>query len=120
MLLARLKSGGHKCLIFTQMSRMLDVLEVGVSVLWVPFLRSLHAHTHVFPTASPERLLTTRPPLQAFLNLHAYTYVRLDGATKPEQRQILTQRFNTDPKIFCFILSTRRWGGWNKRGDNCV
>lgn len=46
---------------------------------------------------------------QAFLNLHAYTYVRLDGATKPEQRQILTQRFNSDPKIFCFILSTRRW-----------
>lgn len=29
MLLARLKAGGHKCLIFTQMSRMLDVLEVG-------------------------------------------------------------------------------------------
>lgn len=45
---------------------------------------------------------------QAFLNLHAYTYVRLDGATKPEQRQILMQRFNSDPKIFCFILSTRR------------
>lgn len=29
MLLARLKAGGHKCLIFTQMSKMLDVLEVG-------------------------------------------------------------------------------------------
>jgi SNF2 family DNA or RNA helicase len=27
-LLARLKSGGHKCLIFTQMSKMLDILEV--------------------------------------------------------------------------------------------
>ena len=53
-------------------------------------------------------LLPTPPPPQAFLNLHAYTYVRLDGATKPEQRQILMQRFNTDPKIFCFILSTRR------------
>jgi hypothetical protein len=37
--------------------------------------------------------------------------VRLDGATKPEQRQVLTQRFNSDPKIFCFILSTRRWAG---------
>jgi len=29
VLLARLKAGGHKCLIFTQMSKMLDVLEVG-------------------------------------------------------------------------------------------
>lgn len=27
-LLAKLKAGGHKCLIFTQMSKMLDVLEV--------------------------------------------------------------------------------------------
>ena len=29
MLLRRLKAGGHKALIFTQMSKMLDVLEVG-------------------------------------------------------------------------------------------
>lgn len=29
VLLARLQAGGHKCLIFTQMSKMLDVLEVG-------------------------------------------------------------------------------------------
>ena len=46
--------------------------------------------------------------MQAFLNLHAYTYVRLDGSTKPEERQILMQRFNTDNKLFVFILSTRR------------
>jgi E1A-binding protein p400 len=84
VLLARLKAGGHKCLIFTQMSKMLDVLE-------------------------------------AFLNLHAYTYVRLDGATKPEQRQILMQRFNTDPKIFSFILSTRSGGvGMNLIGADTV
>lgn len=53
-LLPRLRAGGHRALIFTQMSRMLDVLE-------------------------------------AFLNLHGLTYVRLDGATKPEQRQLLMQ-----------------------------
>ena len=28
MLLRKLKSGGHKALIFTQMARMLDILEV--------------------------------------------------------------------------------------------
>lgn len=38
--------------------------------------------------------------LEAFLNLHGHTYMRLDGATKPEQRQILMQRFNTDPKVW--------------------
>jgi hypothetical protein len=29
--------------------------------------------------------------LESFLNLHAHTYMRLDGSTKPEQRQILMQ-----------------------------
>ena len=53
-LLRELKSGGHRALIFTQMARMLDVLEV-------------------------------------FLNLHGYIYLRLDGSTKPEQRQVREQ-----------------------------
>ncbi|KAL6784904.1 hypothetical protein ACKKBG_A01610 [Auxenochlorella protothecoides x Auxenochlorella symbiontica] len=83
-LLARLKAGGHRALIFTQMSKMLDVLE-------------------------------------SFLSLQGHTYVRLDGATKPEQRQMLMQRFNTDPKIFCFILSTRSGGvGMNLVGADTV
>ncbi|WPT11241.1 Protein PHOTOPERIOD-INDEPENDENT EARLY FLOWERING 1 [Picochlorum sp. SENEW3] len=83
-LLTRLKSGGHRALIFTQMSKMLDVLE-------------------------------------AFLNIHGHTYVRLDGATKPEARQMLMQRFNTNPKIFCFILSTRSGGvGMNLTGADTV
>lgn len=83
-LLHALKSGGHKALIFSQMTRMLDVLEV-------------------------------------FLNLHGYYYLRLDGSTKPEQRQILMQRFNTNPKIFVFILSTRSGGvGMNLTGADTV
>ncbi|GAB4813110.1 hypothetical protein N2152v2_000156 [Parachlorella kessleri] len=85
VLLRKLKAGGHKALIFTQMSKMLDILE-------------------------------------AFLNLHAYTYLRLDGSTKPEERQILMQRFNTDNKLFVFILSTRSGGvGMNLTGaDNVI
>jgi E1A-binding protein p400 len=83
-LLRTLKAGGHKALIFTQMTRMLDILE-------------------------------------AFLNLYGYTYCRLDGSTKPEQRQILMQRFNTDPRLFCFILSTRSGGfGINLVGADTV
>jgi SNF2 family DNA or RNA helicase len=83
-LLRRLKSEGHRALIFTQMSRMLDVLEV-------------------------------------FLNIHGHTYLRLDGATKVEQRQQLMERFNADPRIFLFILSTRAGGiGVNLTGADTV
>ena len=71
-------------LIFTQMTKMLDILE-------------------------------------AFLNLYGYPYCRLDGSTRPEQRQILMQRFNTDPRLFVFILSTRSGGfGINLTGADTV
>jgi superfamily II DNA/RNA helicase len=83
-LLRQLKFGGHKVLIFTQMTKMLDILET-------------------------------------FLNLHGFTYCRLDGSTKPEQRQLLMQRFNNDKKIFVFILSTRSGGfGINLTGADTV
>ena len=83
-LLRSLKTNGHKVVIFTQMTKVLDIME-------------------------------------KFLNIHSYSYVRLDGTTKPEQRQILMQRFNTDIKIFAFILSTRSGGfGINLTGADTV
>jgi len=79
-----LKKGGHKCLIFTQMSKMLDILEI-------------------------------------FLNLHDHTFVRLDGSTSIDRRQKLMDRFNSDPKLFVFILSTRSGGlGINLTGADTV
>ncbi|XVE90682.1 hypothetical protein DITRI_Ditri20bG0096500 [Diplodiscus trichospermus] len=84
VLLRRLKFEGHRALIFTQMTKMLDILE-------------------------------------AFINLYGYTYMRLDGSTQPEERQTLMQRFNTNPKIFLFILSTRSGGvGINLVGADTV
>ncbi|KAK2993722.1 hypothetical protein RJ640_003721 [Escallonia rubra] len=84
VLLRRLKSEGHRALIFTQMTKMLDILE-------------------------------------AFINLYGYTYMRLDGSTQPEERQTLMQRFNTNPKYFLFILSTRSGGvGINLVGADTV
>ncbi|PRQ30525.1 putative DNA helicase chromatin remodeling SNF2 family [Rosa chinensis] len=84
VLLRKLKSEGHRALIFTQMTKMLDVLE-------------------------------------AFINLYGYTYMRLDGSTPPEERQTLMQRFNTNPKFFLFILSTRSGGvGINLVGADTV
>ncbi|KAI0154917.1 SNF2 family domain-containing protein [Xylariaceae sp. FL1272] len=83
-LLRKLQAGGHRALIFTQMTKVLDILE-------------------------------------QFLNIHGHKYLRLDGATKVEQRQILTDRFNNDPRILCFILSTRSGGlGINLTGADTV
>ncbi|KAJ3642802.1 hypothetical protein Zmor_025555 [Zophobas morio] len=83
-LLRKLKSEGHRVLIFTQMTKMLDVLE-------------------------------------AFLNFHGHIYLRLDGTTKVDQRQLLMERFNGDTRIFAFILSTRSGGiGVNLTGADTV
>lgn len=83
-LLRKLQAGNHRALIFTQMTKVLDILE-------------------------------------QFLNIHGHKYLRLDGATKVEQRQILTDRFNHDPRILCFILSTRSGGlGINLTGADTV
>lgn len=83
-LLRELQAGGHRALIFTQMTKVLDILE-------------------------------------QFLNIHGHRYLRLDGATKVEQRQILTDRFNNDPRILVFILSTRSGGlGINLTGADTV
>ncbi|KAK7970162.1 SNF2 family N-terminal domain-containing protein [Apiospora saccharicola] len=83
-LLRKLQAGGHRALIFTQMTKVLDILE-------------------------------------QFLNIHGHKYLRLDGATKVEQRQILTDRFNNDDRILAFILSTRSGGlGINLTGADTV
>lgn len=59
--------------------------------------------------------------LEAFLNYHGHIYLRLDGTTKVEQRQILMERFNEDKRIFAFILSTRSGGvGINLTGADTV
>jgi len=72
-LLQERKAGGHRVLIFTQMTRILDILE-------------------------------------QFLNFHGYMYLRLDVATRIEDRQYITERFNADAHIFCFISSSQSGG----------
>ncbi|KAL2009303.1 hypothetical protein VTN00DRAFT_7497 [Thermoascus crustaceus] len=83
-LLRDLQAGGHRALIFTQMTKMLDILE-------------------------------------QFLNIHGHRYLRLDGTTRVEQRQMLTDRFNNDNRILAFILSSRSGGlGINLTGADTV
>lgn len=84
VLLRQLKKEGHRALIFTQMTKMLDILE-------------------------------------EFVNLHGYTYLRLDGTVQVEQRQKMMERFNNDNRVFLFILSTRAGGlGINLTGADTV
>ncbi|ANQ06679.1 Atp-dependent helicase [Plasmodium coatneyi] len=45
--------------------------------------------------------------LEVFLNHLNYTFIRLDGSTKVEQRQKIVTKFNNDKSIFLFISSTR-------------
>ena len=83
-LLRKLKPEGHRVLIFSQMTKMLDILEI-------------------------------------FLSMHGHKYLRLDGATKIERRQHLIEMFNSDPRYFVFILSTRSGGvGINLTGADTV
>ena len=83
-MLRQLHAEHHRCLIFTQFTRMLDVLE-------------------------------------HFLSIYSYPYLRLDGSTKPEERQQLMEKFNHNPKYFLMLLSTRSGGvGVNLTGADTV
>ncbi|GAA5906550.1 hypothetical protein JCM8208_000477 [Rhodotorula glutinis] len=83
-LLRECRAGGHRVLIFTQMTKVLDILE-------------------------------------EFLSYQGHRYLRLDGSTKIEQRQIITERFNSNDKILAFISSTRAGGlGINLQGADTV
>lgn len=59
--------------------------------------------------------------LERFLALIGVAYMRLDGATRVELRQQLVDRFNSDARITCMILSTRSGGiGLNLTGADTV
>ncbi|KAK9731569.1 Helicase conserved C-terminal domain [Popillia japonica] len=114
-LLRKLKCEGHRVLIFTQMTKMLDVLEAFLNFHGHIYLR-LDGTTKVFTQMT--KMLDV---LEAFLNFHGHIYLRLDGTTKVDQRQILMERFNGDKRLFAFILSTRSGGiGVNLTGADTV
>ena len=101
MLLERLKAQGSRALIFTQMSKMLDILEVFLNLHNCTYLRldgstkPEQRQVSLLHNLNPEFGLTWKSCmldiLEVCLNLHACTYLRLDGSTKPEQRQVSLQ-----------------------------
>ena len=48
--------------------------------------------------------------LESFLSSGGYSYLRMDGGTAVGSRQTLIHRFNTEPELFCFLLTTRVGG----------
>lgn len=72
-LLVQLHAGGHKVLIFSQMTKLLDLLD-------------------------------------SFLEQKGHKACRIDGSVSWQERQAAMKSFNTDPGVFCFLLSTRAGG----------
>jgi len=72
-LLPKLKEGDHKVLIFSQMVKVLDIIE-------------------------------------EYLELKNYSYERIDGSTYENSRADSIDRFNKDPNLFVFLLSTKAGG----------
>ncbi|KAK2586082.1 hypothetical protein KPH14_008370 [Odynerus spinipes] len=72
-MLKELKNRGHKVLLFSTWTKILDIIE-------------------------------------DYLTLRDYNYVRLDGQTNIEERSRNMQRFNTDPEVFLFLISTKAGG----------
>ena len=58
---------------------------------------------------------------ETFLNMHHFSYLRMDGSTSLPQRQKMMEKFNNDSQVFIFILSTRSGGlGINLVGADTV
>ncbi|CAL1541161.1 unnamed protein product [Lymnaea stagnalis] len=72
-LLDFLKAGGHKVLMFSQMTRALDIL-------------------------------------QDYLGYRGYSYERLDGSVRGEERYLAVQNFSANDETFVFLLSTKAGG----------
>lgn len=72
-LLHFLHQNDHKVLIFSQMTRVLDIL-------------------------------------QDYMALRGYSYERLDGSVRAEERFVAVQNFNEDETTFAFLLSTKAGG----------
>lgn len=44
------------------------------------------------------------------MNKRQYLFFRLDGSTNISDRKDMVTEFQTNPKVFCFLLSTRAGG----------
>ena len=90
-LLARLKEGGHRVLIYSQMTRMIDLLEEYMSHRWGRY-HTVHRHE------------------DHDTGCRQHSYMRLDGSSKIHERRDMVADFQSRADIFVFLLSTRAGG----------
>lgn len=77
-LLTELKAGGHRALVYCQMTKMIDILEV------------CHSLTH-----SLVHSLTRRVCAQEYMAFRGHRYIRLDGSSKLEDRRDMVEDWQT-------------------------
>lgn len=93
-LLTRLKAQGHRVLIYSQMTKMIDLLEV---------IEHLSLILNVIINCIP-------PKLQEYMWHRKHRYMRLDGSSKISARRDMVADFQNRADIFVFLLSTRAGG----------
>ena len=102
-LLRTLQAGGHRVLIFTQMTKMLDVLEA-----------FLNYHGYVYMRLDGSTRVEMRQCLMERCEIIIVDHTR-------KLLNVFVPRFNNDTKYFAFILSTRSGGvGINLTGADTV
>lgn len=97
-LLTRLKAQNHRVLIYSQMTRVIDLLEVRVR--WS--FSQVACEYIVYSTFSRY--------LQEYMWHRKHRYMRLDGSSKIAARRDMVADFQSREDIFVFLLSTRAGG----------
>lgn len=113
-LLPKLLAGGHKVLVFSQMVRCLDILEDYL------IQRRYEAGGRQGRYEENRYLFAE---IGIFLNFFRYSYERIDGRVRGNQRQAAIDRFcKPDSDRFVFLLCTRAGGlGINlTAADTCI
>ncbi len=109
-MLPKLQAAGHRVLIFSQMTQLMNILEVRRSIDHNIFIFRDFCNYHTI-CCSKNNQLTRKSYLQDYFAIRRYRYLRLDGSTKTELRERRMFQFNgTDSPFFCFLLSTRAGG----------
>lgn len=59
--------------------------------------------------------------MEALIERFQYSFLRMQGSTPARDRQASVAKFNSDPSIFAFLLSTKTGGvGLNLTGADCI
>lgn len=97
-LLPQLKIDGHRVLIFSQFTMVLDILEEYLTIRGHTFFRFAIIYYYYDSVLSQ-------------VNSNEFNIqIRLDGSTPVTERQTLINEYTQDPSIFIFLLSTRAGG----------